>query len=400
MEYIDLELPKAGDTVIVGLSGGVDSTTTALLLKEKGCNVIGVTMSVWDGHLPDVPEGTELKASCYGPSVIKNVEECKTFCQQYNIPYHVIDVSKPYRELVLEYFKHEYRSGRTPNPCVQCNSTVKFGALLEGIKELGIEYDYFCTGHYARMVRGTEPIKNLYGNQEAGSDNGNKRPAQIAVALDTTKDQAYFLNRISSDVLEKVRFPLATYTKKQVFEIAREKGLFAAQRAESQDFLSDEYLADIFSDKPSVPGNFIDVDGKVLGRHKGIEHYTIGQRRGLGVSYKEPLYVAEIDKDKNIIVLGVDSDLFCSALIADDFVWPGDYEPEGSFDAMVKIRFASRPVLAHVEPYVPEDGERFNGKAYKFTFDKPQRAVAPGQACVMYIDGVSAGGGIIARAVK
>jgi len=400
MIYEELEQPKAGDTVVVGLSGGVDSTTTALLLKEKGCNVIGVTMSVWDGSMPELPEGTVVKDSCYGPAEKESIADCTAFCKQYDIPYHVIDVKKIYKERVLEYFKGEYRAGRTPNPCIQCNRFIKFGALLAGIESLGIEYDYFCTGHYAKMVRGRDSLASLYGADASDNPNGQQRPAQVAVAMDITKDQAYFLNRIPSKVLEKVRFPLSGYTKKEIIAFAREKKLEAANREESQDFIPPEYFDMIFEDKPSIAGDFIDLDGHVLGKHKGIEHYTIGQRRGLGVSYKEPLYVAAIDKEKNLVVLGKDSDLFCDGLIADDFVWPGDYEPNCGFDAMVKIRLASRPVKAHVEPYTPQEGEVFNGNTYKITFEESQRAVAPGQSVVLYIDSVTVGGGIISKAIK
>ena len=301
---------------------------------------------------------------------------------------------------MLEYFKAEYRAGRTPNPCIRCNRFIKFGALLAGIKKLGIEYDYFCTGHYASVVRGDGNIASQYGEGAVQNENAAKRPAQIAIAMDSTKDQAYFLYRIPSDVLEKVRFPLGTHTKKEVFQMAGERNLEAAKREESQDFIPPEMLDALFSDRPSVPGDIIDMDGKVLGKHRGIEHYTIGQRRGLGVSAKEPLYVAAIDKEKNLVVLGKDSDLFCAGLIADDLVWPADYNPECSFKAMVKIRLASRPVSATIEPYSAEDGEELCGKAVKVTFDEPQRAVAPGQSVVFYRDGITSGGGIILKAIK
>ena len=203
-------------------------------------------------------------------------------------------------------------------------------------------------------------------------------------------------------MLEKVRFPLAQYTKKEIFALARERGLKAAEREESQDFIPDVYMEHLFKDKPSVPGDIIDLDGKVLGRHRGIEHYTIGQRRGLGVSASEPLYVAEIDREKNLVVLGKDKDLFCKGLIAEDLVWPGNYVPSKPFYADVKIRLASRPVKALIEEYVPEENERnlFKGKPFKVIFDSPQRAVAPGQSAVFYINGVTAGGGIIQSALK
>ena len=156
MDYIEQEMPKKGDTVLVGMSGGVDSTLVALLLLKKGCKVIGVTMSLWDGQIPQIkaqnPQKT-IKESCYGPNELKNIEECKKFCAEHNIEYHVIDVKEKYRQEVLEYFKSEYRNGRTPNPCVMCNRKIKFGAMLQGIQDLGIDYDYFCTGHYAKIVK-------------------------------------------------------------------------------------------------------------------------------------------------------------------------------------------------------------------------------------------------------
>lgn len=397
MNYTELEMPKKGDRVVVGMSGGVDSTMTALLLQERGCEVIGVTMSLWKGDLPPLKEGETLRESCYGPGEEINIAECTEFCKAHSIPYHVIDVKNEYQKQVLDYFKAEYRAGRTPNPCIRCNRFIKFGALLAGIKTLGIEYDYFCTGHYAKVVRGSDAISTPYHTTGANSE---ARPAQIACALDVTKDQAYFLYRIPSSVLETVRFPLADYTKKQVYEMARQRSVAAANREESQDFIPSEYLDYLFSDKPSVPGDIIDMDGHVLGHHRGIEHYTIGQRRGLGVSAREPLYVAAIDTQKNLVVLGKDSDLFCSGLIADDFVWPADFDPQCAFDAFVKIRLAARPVPAHIEPYVSTSIEHFTGNAYTVTFKDPQRAVAPGQSIVIYKDGVIAGGGIITRAVQ
>lgn len=389
MKYAELDLPKAGDTVVVGMSGGVDSTLSTLLLKERGCRVIGVTMSLWKGDLPQLPEGKTLHSSCYGPDEVEDIEECTSFCKEHGIEYHVIDVKDAYQREVLDYFKTEYRSGRTPNPCIRCNRFIKFGAMLEGLSKINISYDYFCTGHYAKIVR---PEEGVWGT--------DKKPAMISCAEDATKDQAYFLYRIPSAVLEKVRFPLAQMKKKDVFEIAKKHSLFSATRAESQDFIPEEYFDLLFSDKPSVPGDIIDLDGHVLGKHRGIEHYTIGQRRGLGVAANRPLYVHSIDAKKNLVILADNDDLAASGLIADDFVWPADVEPNTAFDAMVKIRLASRPVAAHVEPYAPQEGEKLAGNAYKITFADPQRAVAPGQSAVLYKDGVIIGGGFIYKSIK
>lgn len=407
MNYIEAELPKAGDTVCVGMSGGVDSTLTALLLKERGCRVIGVTMSMWDGSVPEGMKIEDLHASCFGPGELKNISECTLFCTQNNIEYHVIDVKNEYREKVLEYFKSEYRNGRTPNPCIRCNQTVKFGAFLDGISKAGISFDYFCTGHYAKIVR---PKTGIFGT--------DKRPCMISGATDITKDQTYFLYRLSSETLERVRFPLANLTKAEVFELAKKANLASAARKESQDFIGQEYFDLLFSDKKSIEGDIIDLDGHVLGRHRGIEHYTIGQRRGLGVAVNYPVYVQAIDAKKNLVVLAPNDALNSDGLIADDFVWPAGIAPTEPFEALVKIRLASRPVLAKIEPYdlngiskseIASDNnvsqknditsettaDSYIGVPYKITFDSPQRAVAPGQSVVIYKDGVILGGGII-----
>ena len=385
MKYIEQDLPKAGDTVVVGLSGGVDSTLTALLLKNTGCHVIGVTMSLWDGKL-DVDVNKTLHDSCYGPGEAQDIEQCRKFCEEQGFEYHVIDVKEAYHKEVLEYFKAEYRAGRTPNPCIRCNRYIKFGALQLGIKQLDIDYDYFCTGHYAKIVR---PVEGLYGT--------DVRPFMISSAMDQSKDQTYFVYRVPSDVLEKVRFPLANMEKKEVFRLAKEYGLAAAEREESQDFIPEEYFDALFADKPAVPGDIVDLDGKVLGKHRGIEHYTIGQRRGLGVSSSKPLYVHSIDPKNNLVVLASNDDLNADGLIADEFVWPGNIEPKESVEAFVKIRLASKPVPAVISRYEPKNGESFKGQPWKIAFQIPQRAVAPGQSVVMYKDNVIIGGGIISK---
>ena len=385
MKYIEQDLPKAGDTVVVGLSGGVDSTLTALLLKNTGCHVIGVTMSLWDGKL-DVDVNKTLHDSCYGPGEAQDIEQCRKFCEEQGFEYHVIDVKEAYHKEVLEYFKAEYRAGRTPNPCIRCNRYIKFGALQMGIKQLDIDYDYFCTGHYAKIVR---PVEGLYGT--------DVRPFMISSAMDQSKDQTYFVYRVPSDVLEKVRFPLANMEKKEVFRLAKEYGLAAAEREESQDFIPEEYFDALFADKPAVPGDIVDLDGKVLGKHRGIEHYTIGQRRGLGVSSSKPLYVHSIDPKNNLVVLASNDDLNADGLIADEFVWPGNIEPKESVEAFVKIRLASKPVPAVISRYEPKNGESFKGQPWKIAFQTPQRAVAPGQSVVMYKDNVIIGGGIISK---
>ena len=397
MEYVNQELPKKGDTVVVGMSGGVDSTLVALMLKNKGCHVIGATMALWDGSLPEVKSDKPIRESCYGPGEEDNIEECQRFCKEYDIEYHVIDVKEQYRKEVLEYFKREYRAGRTPNPCIQCNRAIKFGALLEGINKLGIDYDYFCTGHYARIVK---PEEGIFGTDE--------KPYMIACAMDVSKDQTYFLNRIPSSVLSKVRFPLALMKKSEVKALANEAHLEAAKREESQDFIGEEYFDMLFSDVPSKPGDIVDLDGHVLGKHRGIEHYTVGQRRGLGVAVNYPVYVHSIDAKNNIVVLAPNDALNSDGLVADDFVWAGGVEPKDSIEAMVKIRLASKPVKAIIERYDPttdgKDGSRdtydYVGTPWKVTFESPQRAVAPGQSVVLYDNGVMLGGGFISKTIN
>lgn len=376
MKYIPQNMPEAGSTVVVGMSGGVDSTLTALLLKQKGCHVIGVTMSLWDGHIKEVQAEKSSHDACYSPHEKEDIEACKKFCAEQNIEYHVIDVSERYNQEVLEYFKSEYRAGRTPNPCIRCNRFIKFGALLEGIKNISIEYDYFCTGHYAMVVR---PESGIWGTDQ--------KPYMIAGAVDTSKDQTYFLYRLPSEVLEKVRFPLASLKKTEVFELARSFGLEAAEKEESQDFIDSEYFDQLFSDKPSIPGDIIDTNGKVLGRHNGIEHYTIGQRKGLGVSVNYPVYVKEIDAKNNTVILAPKDELSSTTLIAEDMVWPGNIVPDKSFTAIAKIRLRSKSASAVVEI--------LEGNKVKVTFDEAQNAITPGQSLVLYKDNVIIGGGII-----
>ena len=397
-EFTEINQPQKGDTVLVGMSGGVDSTLVSLLLKEQGCKVIGVTMSSWNNDLPIEPSPDGLRHSCYGPDEKIDIETCQKFCEENDIEYHVISVKEEYRKNVLEYFKSEYRNGRTPNPCIMCNPTVKFGALLKGAEDLGIKFDYFCTGHYAKLVKANIPLEQILQNDNelnfTKNENVNQFPIFISQAEDGTKDQAYFLNRIKSEVLEKVRFPLSKMTKKEVYEEARKRNLKAAEKSESQDFVPPEIFEKIFADVKSIPGNIIDENGKVLGKHRGIEFYTIGQRRGLGVSAKNPLYVKEISKTDNTVVLCENDGLLAQGLIATNWVWAGNFAPEKPFYALVKIRLASKPVEALIEKITSSDSEG----SYKITFTEKQRAIAPGQSAVVYINGITIGGGVIEKA--
>lgn len=383
MIYEEQKLPNAGDTVLVGMSGGIDSTLTALLLKERGCRVIGVTMSLWDSRFPKI---SSTKEHCFDANESESIEKCRSFCQSQGVEYHVVDLHNEYRENVLEYFKAEYRAGRTPNPCIRCNATMKFSAMLASIQKLGIDYDYFCTGHYAKLVR---PQMGLYGS--------DIQPYMIAQASDSSKDQSYFLYRISSSVLEKVRFPLANLSKKEVFELARKAGFLSDEYIESQDFIDPQYFDFLFSDKPFAEGDIVDLDGKVLGRHKGIEHYTVGQRKGLGVAVSRPVYVHSIDAEHNRVVLAPIEDLQVKRFVADDFVWAGDVEPTNALEVSVKIRLASGLHHAIIERYTALPNEKFIGTPWQITLENPQTAVAPGQSAVLYDNGVVLGGGVITK---
>lgn len=404
--YKTLEMPEKGSTVLVGMSGGVDSTLTALLLQQRGCNVIGVTMSTWNDDMALNCSADGLRNSCYGPDEAIDIEACTKFCQEHDIEYHVIDVKDVYKHQVLDYFKAEYRAGRTPNPCIRCNPLVKFGAMPAAAEKQGIKFDYFCTGHYARVIRPDVYVsddsadrKSAAGSMETTRSSATagtaaahgKAPVMIMQASDMTKDQSYFLYRVPSSFLERVRFPLGTMTKKEVFEIARSMGLAAADKAESQDFVPPEFFNVIFSDKPPVPGDITDLEGKVIGHHKGIEYYTIGQRRGLGVSSSKPLYVHSIDATNNRVVLSDNDSLLEKGLVMSDCVWPGGIAPDYEFRANVKIRLASKPVAATIRPLKNEE--------FEILFDFPQRAVAPGQSAVLYLDSIILGGGIISRPI-
>ncbi|MGL4985833.1 MAG: tRNA 2-thiouridine(34) synthase MnmA, partial [Treponemataceae bacterium] len=230
------QLPEKGSHVLVGMSGGVDSTVTALMLLERGCKVTGVTMSTWNNDLPLIEGMPSLKNSCYGPDEADDINESKAFCASVGIDHLVIDVKDTYKKLIIDYFTSEYRSGRTPNPCIRCNAMVKFGALLEGTLASNIDFDYFCTGHYANLIR---PTQNIVPQWDMKGENG-QNPFLITQAQDISKDQSYFLYRIPSSTLEKVRFPLGALSKKEVFAYAREKHLEAAERQESQDFVPPE----------------------------------------------------------------------------------------------------------------------------------------------------------------
>lgn len=305
MKYIDAPLPKAPDKVVVAMSGGVDSTLSTCLLLEAGVKVVGATMRLSNGAMAGLSKAYGAGGACYSATHSNDIDECRAFCENLGIEYHVVDLGDDFKTKVVDYTTKTYLAGATPNPCITCNENIKFGSFIEKLKREGIEFDYFCTGHYARVV------KSLEGGYF------------VACGVDDTKDQTYFLSRLPSVLLEKVRFPLGSFTKAEVYNMARQRGLFAADKAESQDFATGAYFDKLFEGLSKGVGKIIDEDGTVVGHHNGLEHYTIGKRRGTGVALKYPVYVKSIDAKENTLTIAPKERLFSTSVIAGNFVWGG-----------------------------------------------------------------------------
>jgi tRNA-specific 2-thiouridylase len=345
--------------VAVGLSGGVDSSVVLALLKSQGCDVFGLTMKIWDNTYSIVENN---KHACFGPGEEEDVKECELLCKSLDVPYYVLDLSKEYSAHVLKYFTGEYESGRTPNPCVQCNLIMKFGFLLDATRKSGLNFDYFATGHYARI----EKIGSRF---------------YLKKAKDLSKDQSYFIHRLSSEVLEHTMFPLGNMTKLKVRELARKFGLSVAEKPESQDFIAGGDYTILF-DKDFGPGDIVNEDGKKLGTHIGIINYTIGQRKGINVNSPVPLFVKEIDPIKNRIVVTENAKLFSSIIEARDAeFFPIDISPIGG-----KIRQNHKEDIIHIQI----DGTNLTG-----VFNNSQRGITPGQSLVLYQNECIIGYGVI-----
>lgn len=355
--------------VAIGLSGGVDSSVAAALLREEGYEVVGIAMEIFDGSIA-VKEVSN--HACYGPGETEDVEAAISICKKLDIPFFVLNLKEEYKNHVIDYFRSEYLAGRTPNPCVVCNKRLKFGFLLKKAKEAGVDFKYFATGHYARIE--TSGGRFL-----------------LKKAADISKDQTYFLYRLTPEQLCQTLFPLGDYTKGQVREMAHSLRLETADRPESQDFIDGGDYSIFFKKEEVKEGDIVDEKGSVLGTHRGIIHYTVGQRRGLGIASHRPLYVVKIDAERNQVIVSDKEHLFAKGLIAGNLNLIAVDRIDRSHKLKAKIRFAHREVDVTVFPY--------ENNKIKILFDQPQMAVTPGQSVVLYSGDTVFGGGIIEKAV-
>jgi tRNA-specific 2-thiouridylase len=351
--------------ILVGMSGGVDSSVAALLLKQAGHEVIGVTMSIWGKDIEHKGGG---KNACYGPDEKEDIEEAEKICKLIGIPFHVLDCVEAYERIVLEDFKKEYIAGRTPNPCIWCNCRIKFGVLPLLAEKSGIDYDKFATGHYARVEQDAESGKYL-----------------LKTARDLRKDQTYFLYRLNQSQLSRVLFPLGDYIKEEVKKIAQENNLPVYDKPESQDFYCGDYN-ELLEVAPKE-GNIVDKQGNILGKHNGIWNFTLGQRKGLGISAERPLYVIELNKEKNEVVVGFEEETLNKTLIASNLNWIAFEKPDGEMKVQAKIRSSQALKGVTVKP--------LNENEVLVEFDEPQKAITPGQSIVFYQNDIVLGGGII-----
>lgn len=351
------------------MSGGVDSTITALLLKSKGYEVVGLTMAIYSGSIK--PEAGA-KSSCYGPDEAEDLEKVAALCSRLGIKHYAIDLKQQYKHDVLDYFCSQYLEGKTPNPCAVCNRKVKFGGLIKAAKQTGLEFDHFATGHYARCGR-VESSDRFFLKK------GAHRP----------KDQSYFLWGLGQDILSMLLLPLGELQKSEVRALAREAGLAeVAEKADSQDFIDSRYYSSLFENTPCKPGPVLDMAGHVLGEHKGIIYYTIGQRKGLGIGgAKDPLYVVGIDAASNSIILGPQSALMHKTLIAGGMNWVAISQPEKELRVQARIRQQHKEAPATALPL--PDGH------CRITFDELQLSITPGQSVVLYDGDTLLGGGVI-----
>ena len=345
------------------MSGGVDSSLAALLMKEKGYECIGCTMKLYENE----DAGIEKTKTCCS---LDDVEDARNVACLLDMPFYVFNFTERFRAQVIDRFVQSYEEGRTPNPCIDCNRYMKFDKLYERAKLMGCEY--IVTGHYARIEK--EDGKFF-----------------LKKALDETKDQTYVLYTLTQDQLAHTMFPLGDLTKRTVRNIAEKNGFINANKPDSQDicFVPDGDYASViekYTGRICMPGNFVDTEGNIMGRHKGIIHYTLGQRKGLGIAAGKPVYVCEIRPQTREVVLGNPEDLMSRDVYVSDFNWISGNAPGGRIRCTAKVRYrqSEQPAVLSVE-----------GDIVHIVFDQPQRAITPGQAAVVYDSDVVLGGGTI-----
>lgn len=350
--------------VLLGMSGGVDSSVAAHLLLKQGYEVIGATMQVWQQD--DFYEG--LEGGCCSLSA---VDDARGVANKLGIPFYVFNFREKFKADVIDNFVDEYMEGRTPNPCIMCNKIIKFQHFLQKAREIGC--DYISTGHYAKI----EKVNDRF---------------VLRKSTDERKDQTYALYNATQDVLEHTLFPCGDYTKDQIREIAKEIGLFVHNKKDSEEicFIPDNNHGEFI--KRAKPGQikngkFVDKNGKILGEHKGIVFYTIGQRKGLGLALGKPVFVTDINPYKNEVVIGDEADIFKTELIAKDVNFISINDLKDQMKVYAKIRYSAKPSSATI--YNLEDGR------VKVVFDEKQRALTKGQSVVFYDDECVVGGGII-----
>jgi len=359
--------------VAVAMSGGVDSSTAAALLKNQGYEVIGLTMHLWD----QTQDGRGKFGRCCSP---EDIHDARRVADQIGIPHYVINLKRAFEEEVVDYFVEEYLKGRTPNPCVLCNEKIKFGPLLRKAGELGAKG--LATGHYARIELCP----------------ANKKPHRYLLrrGKDRNKDQSYFLFSMTQEQMSKVLFPLGEKSKAEVRQQALKLGLRVAKKAESQEICfvpNDDYRGFVEKRRGREifpPGEIVNRDGKVLGFHRGLYSYTIGQRRGLGLAAPHAYYVLALDAERNRVVAGRKEELIAHGLVASGVNWISFPRLEGELEALVQIRYRHPGTPAILSPL---DGERV-----KVDFKIPLKSVTPGQGAVFYLGDEVLGGGWIERA--
>lgn len=358
-----------GKRVLVAMSGGVDSSVAAWLLQRQGYACTGVTMKLYQNETV----GRRGHTCC----ALEDVEDARSVARRLGIPHYTFNFCEAFDEQVMRKFAESYQRGDTPNPCIDCNRYLKFGSLLRRAEELGM--DYIATGHYARI--GRDPAAGRWA---------------LRKAADPARDQSYVLASMTQEQLSRTLFPLGGLHKAEVRAIAEEQGFCNAQKHDSQDicFVPDgDYGAFLerYTGKEFPPGDILDREGHVLGRHKGAVRYTLGQRKGLGVSGAEPLYVCGKSMADNTVTLGPESALYSRALLAEDWVWGAVPALTGPLRVKAKVRYRQEEKAAVAEP--AENG------AVRLTFDEPQRAITAGQAVVLYQGDTVLGGGTITKAL-